>query len=561
MDPKALEEFHFKFGDPRTHLFHYALGLGKYVSCVRSTKNSANMFGFRCMKKAPVEGNQGIPGIPPKKQKAVKTWVFPKDKSLDFKLVPSAPLMMIPILLRSSTRCAYSNTARHMNFLVYNWNTNELERIDIKKYHVDGFMFKTLVKKIQSEFVPYLAERIGKSPDYIPDIDVPYAFAKKTPGGTARDAYPLFVVAYLHTRNEYPTLTSEDIYKRIRALSPKQIAAYWGSYTKFRETIAAKDDPCPHDHVKNQATSRCMANLSKAFVSNLIDKPLPKCSDGLVLNQLTRKCTTPAKLFDVNILLDEVSQSKLTNKTEFTQIDDAEVALKCALFVLGQFPYAYMIYPRDAPIKSIKKTSYRIMWRGDKASADSFTFSLPPNFWDMWADGMNDPTIRFVVCFVSLNGKTGAHANVIIYDKSTNELERFDPHGRLQIQSYQLPTLDVRLKKAFEESPVIPKSGKRPFKFFSPLDYCPKVEVFQAKEQDDLPGIDLRGNCAVWRLWYVHARLANPKLTRKKLTEYAAKKMQQVGSLHNFIKSYQLYVLQNIRKRAPRKAPVATRTP
>lgn len=547
MNPSALEEFQFKFGDPRLNLFQYALSLGSFTSCMRSSA-AKEVFRFQCVKEKTEEDNK-----PAKKPKLVRAWIFPKDKALNFNMKEDKPLLIFPVILRSSTRCRYKNTSRHMNFLLYNWHTNELERIDIKKYHIDGFMFKSFVKKTKSEFMPYLEEHIGKSPQYIPDIDVPYAFAKKTTSGTARDAFPLFVVCYLHTRNEHPTFSSDEVFKRIRTLSSKKIEQYWNNYMTYRQSTTTLERDCPSDHVKNQANGRCMAYMSASFVRNLVDKPVPKCKDGLVLNQLTRKCTTPAKLFDVNILLDEISQSKLTNKTKFSHVDNSEIALKCALFVLSKFPYAYLIYPRETAIKSIKKTDYRIIWKGSKASEDSFKFTLPPNFWEMWALGMHDPAIRFVICFVGLDGATGAHANVIIYDKSTNELERFDPHGRLQIGSYQLPALDEHLKRVFLASDLIPKTASKPFKFFSPLDYCPKVEVFQAKEQDDLPGIDLRGNCAVWRLWYIHVRMANPTMNRKKLTEYAGKKMLNVGSLHNFIKSYQLYIYQNLKKRAPKK--------
>lgn len=78
--------------------------------------------------------------------------------------------------------------------------------------------------------------------------------------------------------------------------------------------------------------------------------------------------------------------------------------------------------------------------------------------------------------------------------------------------------------------------------YFQPDDYCPLIPIFQSKELDEIPGRDVRGNCAVWRLWYVNVRLANPYLERKELIELAVAKLKNMGNLYKFIKSYQKYI-------------------
>ena len=79
------------------------------------------------------------------------------------------------------------------------------------------------------------------------------------------------------------------------------------------------------------------------------------------------------------------------------------------------------------------------------------------------------------------------------------------------------------------------------------------------KEINDIPGKDVRGNCAVWRIWYVHTRLANPHINRKDLILMASRKLENIGSFYKFIKSYQLYLLSAMKnKKQSKKATTNT---
>ena len=66
---------------------------------------------------------------------------------------------------------------------------------------------------------------------------------------------------------------------------------------------------------------------------------------------------------------------------------------------------------------------------------------------------------------------------------------------------------------------------------------------------DEISGSDIRGNCAVWRLWYIDTRLGNPHLTRNEVVKYAQNKLDSLGSLYKYIKSYQLHIMKYIKKR------------
>jgi hypothetical protein len=420
--------------------------------------------------------------------------------------------------------------------------THEIDRIDIRKYHINGFSLKLFIKKLNEEFMTKIVLPHDPAVTIAPEIDVPLAFMKKHKIEKAHDAYPRFMIAYLHQRLEHPTKTSEEVVKAVGKLSPKTVIDYWNSYIAFRHHTDA--NKCKEGMTENPETGRCLRPLSKTFIKNMMDKPHKPCENDKVHNALTGKCVHPDKLVDVNILLDEILNIKKTNDKDIMPNVDS-ISIGAMNFILRNFPYAHFIYPRDKSARPSKK-DFSIHWQYNDTTK-TFDHNIPPRFWEMWQEPMSNPAIRFIIAFVSLKSTIGGvHANVYIYDKNTNEVERFDGLGRDISVSYNITELDNIMREAFaQQTNLFPK----PVKYYTPLDFCPKMPVFQSKELDDIPGKDLRGNCAVWRLWYVHVRLANPHLKRKQLVLLASKKLEQTGSLYKFIKSYQRYLLLSARLR------------
>jgi hypothetical protein len=214
------------------------------------------------------------------------------------------------------------------------------------------------------------------------------------------------------------------------------------------------------------------------------------------------------------------------------------IILTTMQFVMSKHPHAYWLYPRDIPVHKLRIKDTRIIWK-----ASTKTIQFPKKYWENWETVMNDPSIRFIVIAVRLiSEEDGRHANVLIYDKNTKELERFDGLGKDIAETYHIDDFDNQIEKKFVET-------DRSIKYFRPVDYCPaKIPVFQSKELDEIPGVDLRGNCAVWRLWYIDVRLSNPHLSRKQLVDLASRKLREdAGSLHKFIKMYQKYIFDHVK--------------
>jgi hypothetical protein len=181
---------------------------------------------------------------------------------------------------------------------------------------------------------------------------------------------------------------------------------------------------------------------------------------------------------------------------------------------------------------------------------------VPPTFWGLWKEAMLNPNIKIIIAFVLISSynkgqESVYHANALIYDKVTNELERFDGLADSASLSFNLKKFDKVIVEEFNNQ--VPEIFQKPVKYFTPANYCPKFPVFQRLEYLEIPGMDTSGNCAVWRFWYINVKLANPHLKRKELVLLAMKKLKNVGNIYKFVKGYQAYLLQGINHRDVKK--------
>jgi hypothetical protein len=191
---------------------------------------------------------------------------------------------------------------------------------------------------------------------------------------------------------------------------------------------------------------------------------------------------------------------------------------------------------------SKEKDQLAIRWAFDSKSKGQFKFSVFPDFWKYWSAGMKS-SARFLIVLVSLRSRLGGnHANVLIYDKTNNELERFDGLGYQIHESYDIEELDKEIEAFFSAGSSMPEG----FTYYTPMDYCPRFMMQYKELSESAEFADTRGNCAVWRLWYIDLRLSNPHLNRQQVVRYANKKVEAFGSFQKFIKAYQLYVNRNM---------------
>jgi len=536
-----LEDFQYIRGDPRPFFYNFILNLcpnihGFVTNTQKNQKfNFKDVFVFKC---DPELHRREL--ISPRGKALERLHALLKD--------PEVKMILLPIVLVRKLNCKRKGIGRHHNLVLYNKVTKEVERLDVRKYHLDGFSLKLLIKKISADLVDKLLKSINPQVHLVSDLDVPIKFVHKLGYEKSMEAYPQFLMTYLKMRNDYPDLDRIRVLSKTTSCSKAQVLKLWDDYVQYREGIPEKTK-CKPGGVVNPETRKCLVPLSKTFQKYLIEKPRPACKENTQYNPLLEKCVSPEKMVDVNVFLNEIidTDMKKGRKVKLVHIDsNVPIIMGAMNFILSKYPYAKFIRPEEdeVDIRNLQKRHYQISWLYRKEK-DTFELKIHEFIWNAWSKAMANPAIRFIINFVLLmSTERGFHANVLIYDKATNEMERFDGLGRDLAKLYHWEEMDEALKKAFaQRTDLFPK----PFKYLPPLDFCPKIPVFQSKEVDEIAGDDLTGNCAVWRMWYVHVRMANPTLTRKQLVKLAAKKIADTGSLYKFIKGYQRYILTAVK--------------
>jgi len=189
--------------------------------------------------------------------------------------------------------------------------------------------------------------------------------------------------------------------------------------------------------------------------------------------------------------------------------------------------------------KNIKLTNdflnFEIVWDGQK-------IFFPNNLNDQIKKFKSDDNLNFYVIPIGIELGDKAHANILIYDKKNNSMERFEPHGNTYPKNfnYYPNKLDNLLKSYFSNlffklnyvniKNILPKIG------FQTLEL---LEHSKNKQLGD-PG----GFCAVWCIWYVFNRI---KFNDIENTKLANKLIQKINlnnlSLKNIIRNFSKQII------------------
>lgn len=136
-----------------------------------------------------------------------------------------------------------------------------------------------------------------------------------------------------------------------------------------------------------------------------------------------------------------------------------------------------------------------------------------------------DKTKEYLIIPLGIELSNGAHANILLYNKLKNELERFEPYGKDYPPgfNYNPKSLDLALKNLFFnffDSEIINHKDK--FKYFSPVIYQKKIgpQFLDSYEYSKEKNIgDPGGFCAAWSLWYIEMRINNKNISKDYLLD------------------------------------------
>jgi len=142
---------------------------------------------------------------------------------------------------------------------------------------------------------------------------------------------------------------------------------------------------------------------------------------------------------------------------------------------------------------------------------------------------------RFIIIPIGIELSNGSHANYLIYDKTSNEIERFEPQGNSAPNgfNYNAKFFDAVLKNLFI-------SYDKNIKYIKPSDYEPKIGFQMIEKYEINYNIgDPLGFCAAWSIWYVDMRITYNSINRKKLIKKLFKTIRMYNlSFRNLIRNY-----------------------
>lgn len=544
--PEELEEFQFTYGDPRPVLLQY-LATWPAVSTHVATrfgaygKGQARTYGCRPRASNPAKQAMGF-RRPGEKPAARLRRLVERG---------AAPLVAIPVLLApKAPGCppkAPAQQGRHGILLLYNRATHEIDRIDIKRYHLRGYPVRA-----SNEALTRAADRLvaGADPEahMTYELDVPLSLLKKIGVQRSRDAFPMYVLAYLEMRAKHPQKDAHEIRAALQNLAPSTFARAFERYVAFRRAHDRRDPCRAAGFVRNMETGRCMRPLSRTFRQHLVAPPPAKACAGT--NGLSNK--------RVNAMVDDASRYYVRNTAAFVKPGSEGAVADVMAYLVHRYPTARFVVGQGTGRED------RIAWTNFGART---SLRMPTGYWEAFEDGMMDPRVRFLVTNLSLVGwdprdatHIPRHANVLLYDKNTNELERFDPHG-YTAGFYRIEDFDDAYREMLNDlAEMFP--GKQPPEYLEPEEFCPRgSKVFQAISGTEVRLFgDTAGTCDTWRFWYINLRLANPHLTRAQAVALAHSKLADTSSLYKFIKSYQYHLVRASKEHARRQSPKARKT-
>ena len=151
-----------------------------------------------------------------------------------------------------------------------------------------------------------------------------------------------------------------------------------------------------------------------------------------------------------------------------------------------------------------------------------------------------DANIRFIIMKLTIiTSKNLNHANIIIYDKKNNIIERFEPFGPVNYFIKDIDLLDKYLYNIF-------KDYFKNLKYKTPHDYMEKTKFQLISNESDLKNKkmgDPDGFCLAWCYWFLELKLENPDVDTEDLITNALSNIinqnnTDQNSILNYIRNY-----------------------
>lgn len=321
--------------------------------------------------------------------------------------------------------------------------------------------------------------------------------------------YSLITNSYLNYIRDSDILYTDNFYN----ICKKKISYYKrNDLNEYLEDIT----------LKTTDKDICFDTLKYLIINNKINAPSRKQTYCLEINEL--KKLSKLNLFytgsRIDILFGLIYLLNTFNNTSSSISEN---------FYENNEILNYYLNYKNIKIKN-DFLNFEIIWDGQKI--------FYPNNLDKEINKFKtDDKKRFYIIPIGIELGGKAHANILIYDKEKNSMERFEPHGNTYPKNfYYFPKkLDDFLKQHFS-------------KLFSKLNYIdiktilPKIgfqtlELLEHSKNKQLG--DPGGFCAVWCIWYAYNRIKYDNIENTKLVNKLIQKINLNNiSLKNIIRNF-----------------------
>jgi hypothetical protein len=212
------------------------------------------------------------------------------------------------------------------------------------------------------------------------------------------------------------------------------------------------------------------------------------------------------------------------------------------IYLLHNHPKECVAIPKGLLTSSGKINVRATMWSQTSLEWDEVTekFNVPPGLWQSVKDCLEKGS-QFVVMPMGFRcASVSGHANFLIYNTKTKEMERFEPNGLLDFS------------KCFTNTKMIPqlidlfnKNVKKDMiqKFYEPLDFCPAASFQSIQGGERQEDKTEKGFCLSWSTWYADTRLRNPNKSRKQVVDMSLAALRNNPySFTKFIRSFSAFL-------------------
>ena len=271
-------------------------------------------------------------------------------------------------------------------------------------------------------------------------------------------------------------------------------------------------------------------DLDYFIEDNILNKDKKDVCFNVIKHLLVRKkLSYPQKIKNYCINLDEFKEDiKLYTYSGITldvvcgfinlhEIFDNIYSTVTTNFIENQDLKNYYINDKNKFITDEDFINFEIIWDKNKI--------FYPNNLDLTIEKFKKSDKQYFIFPIGIELANGSHANVLIYDRKINEIERFEPNGSSYPYNfnYNPKLLDQYLKEKFTEV-------FKDCKYIYPKDYLPKIGFQLLEDHNKNKKIgDPGGFCAVWCVWYCYMRIKNNTLARKRFVLKVINKIRYVN--------------------------------